>query len=215
DAKPVTLGVWVDGKLAQAKTVETKPSGLVYFNPYSEEEIRLPLSEGDHTFRLGFIDDPFVTTLAKEDIYKDTVNKWIGSMTIVGPVPSKDPKPSRGKVLICDPNTGGACVDRILSTLARRAYRRPVTRTEVVALTRFVTLAQSNGQSWEQGIALAMQAMLVSPHFLFHIERDASPTDPTAVHRITDVELASRLSYFLWNSMPDDRLLSLAERRQL
>jgi len=57
--------------------------------------------------------------------------------------------------------------------------------------------------------------MLVSPHFLFHIERDASPTDPTAVHRITDVELASRLSYFLWNSMPDDRLLSLAERRQL
>jgi hypothetical protein len=215
DAKPVTLGVWVDGKLAQAKTVETKPSGLVYFNPYSEEEIRLPLSEGDHTFRLGFIDDPFVTTLAKEDIYKDTVNKWIGSMTIVGPVPSKDPKPSRGKVLICDPNTGGACVDRILSTLARRAYRRPVTRTEVVALTRFVTLAKSNGQSVEQGIALAMQAMLVSPHFLFHIERDASPTDPTAVHRITDVELASRLSYFLWNSMPDDRLLSLAERRQL
>ena len=57
--------------------------------------------------------------------------------------------------------------------------------------------------------------MLVSPHFLFHIERDLYPNDPTKTHRITDVELASRLSYFLWNSMPDDELLSLAERRQL
>src|SRR4030095_1677725 len=57
--------------------------------------------------------------------------------------------------------------------------------------------------------------MLVSPHFLFHIERDLYPTDPTRMHRISDVELASRLSYFLWNSMPDDELLSLAERRRL
>ena len=57
--------------------------------------------------------------------------------------------------------------------------------------------------------------MLVSPHFLFHIERDPYPTDPTRVHRISDVELASRLSYFLWNSMPDEELLSLAERRRL
>ena len=67
----------------------------------------------------------------------------------------------------------------------------------------------------EQGIALAIQAMLVSPHFLFHIERDLYPNDPTRAHRISDVELASRLSYFLWNSMPDEELLSLAERRRL
>jgi hypothetical protein len=67
----------------------------------------------------------------------------------------------------------------------------------------------------EQGIALAIQAMLVSPHFLFHIERDPFPTDPNIVHRISDLELASRLSYFLWNSMPDEQLLSLAERKRL
>jgi hypothetical protein len=76
-------------------------------------------------------------------------------------------------------------------------------------------MARADGQSVEQGIGLAIQAMLVSPHFLFHIERDLYPNDPGRMHRVSDVELASRLSYFLWNSMPDDELLSLAERRRL
>ena len=95
DAAPVTLGLWVDGKLAQTMQVETKPSGLVYFNPYSEERIRVPVPEGDHTLRLGFMDDPFVKTLAKEEIYKDTINKWIGSVTVIGPFASQGEKPSR------------------------------------------------------------------------------------------------------------------------
>jgi Protein of unknown function (DUF1592)/Protein of unknown function (DUF1588)/Protein of unknown function (DUF1587)/Protein of unknown function (DUF1585)/Protein of unknown function (DUF1595) len=215
DAKPVTLGLWVDGRLATTRSIETKPSGLVYFNPFSEEELRVPLPEGDHVLRLGFIDDGFVKTLAKEDIYKDTVNKWIGSMTIVGPFPSTGTKPSRAKILVCDPGTGSLCVTRILSTLARRAYRRPVSTSEVAALAKFVSLARAEGQTVEQGLALAIQAMLVSPNFLFHIEHDVKPTDPASVHRVSDVELASRLSYFLWNSMPDDELLRLADQRQL
>jgi hypothetical protein len=215
DAKPVTLGLWVDGKLATTKLIETKPSGLVYFNPYSEEQIRVALPEGDHTLRLGFIDDPFVATLKKEDIYNDKANKYIGSMFIVGPFASAEEKPSRKKIFVCDLKGGAVCVDKIISTLARRAYRRPVTRAEVAALTKFVTLAKADGASTEEGIELAIQAMLVSPNFLFHVEHDPNPTDPAAVHRISDVELASRLSYFLWNSMPDDALLSLAERRQL
>ena len=106
-------------------------------------------------------------------------------------------------------------MDRILATLARRAYRRPVTGAEIASLKKFVALAKSEGQSVEQGIGLAIQAMLVSPHFLFHIERDLYPSDPTRMHRVSDTELASRLSYFLWNSMPDEELLSLAERRRL
>ena len=215
DAEPVTLGLWVDGKLTHTTRVETKPSGLVYFNPYSEERIRVPVPEGDHTLRLGFIDDLFVKTLEEENIYKDRVNKWIGAVTVIGPFASQGEKPSRTRILVCDPNAAPACVDRILTKLARRAYRRPVTGAEVAALKRFVTLATQDGQSVEQGIALAIQAMLVSPHFLFHIERDLYPNDPARPHRITDVELASRLSYFLWNSMPDEKLLSLAERRML
>jgi mono/diheme cytochrome c family protein len=215
DAAPVTLAVWIDGKVAQTMKVETKPSGLVYFNPYSEERTRIAVPEGDHTVRLGFLDDPFVKTLAKDDIYKDSVNKWIGSVTLIGPFASKGVKPSRQRLLVCDPATGPACVDRILTKLARRAYRRPVTAAEVASLRKFVSLATGDGQSVEQGIALALQAILVSPHFLFHIERDRYPTDPTKVHRISDIELASRLSYFLWSSMPDEELLSLAERRRL
>jgi mono/diheme cytochrome c family protein len=215
DAAPVTLGLWVDGKLAHKMTVETKPSGLVYFNPYSEERMRIPVPEGDHTIRLGFIDDPFVKTIAKEEIYKDTVNKWIGSVTLVGPFRSEGEKPSRKRILVCNPASSALCVDRILATLARRAYRRPVTGAEVASLKRFVTLARNEGQSVEEGITLAIQAMLVSPHFLFHVERDLYPTDPSRMHRLSDVELASRLSYFLWNSMPDEELLSLAEQRRL
>ena len=215
DAAPVTLGLWIDGKLVQTTTVETQPSGLVYFNPFSEERIRVPITEGDHTLRLGFIDDPFVKTLAQDEIYKDSINKWVGAVTVIGPFATSGEKPSRTKILVCDPASGPRCVDRILATLARRAYRRPVTGAEVAALKRFVDMARADGQSVEQGIGLAIQAMLVSPHFLFHIERDLYPNDPSRMHRVSDVELASRLSYFLWNSMPDDELLSLAERRRL
>ena len=175
DAAPVTLGLWVDGKLAHTQQIETKPSGLVYFNPYSEERIRVPVPEGDHTLRLGFVDDPFVKTLATAEIYKDTVNKWIGSVTVIGPFASQGEKPSRKRILVCNPASGPLCVDRILATMARRAYRRPVTGVEIAALKRFVALAKDEGQSVEQGIALAIQAMLVSPHFLFHIERDRYP----------------------------------------
>jgi hypothetical protein len=215
DAKPVTLGIWVDGVLVHTTQVETKPSGLVYFNPYSEETIRLHLTEGEHVFRLGFIDDEYVKTLPRANVYTDKVNKWISSVTFIGPFKSAIEKPSRQRILVCDPNTGAACVNRILSTLARRAYRRPVTRVDVAALSRFVRLAQAEGQTVEQGLALALQAMLVSPHFLFHIERDRYPNDPTRIHRVSDLELASRLSYFLWSSMPDDELLALAEKNQL
>jgi mono/diheme cytochrome c family protein len=215
DAKPVTLGLWVDGKLTHTMRIETKPSQLVYFEPYSVEQFRVSLPEGDHSLRLGFIDDAFVKKLKEAEVYEKKLNKWIGSMTVVGPFPSTKVKPSRKRLLTCDPQSGPACVQKVLSTVAQRAYRRPVTPAEVAELTKFVGLATGEGQSVEQGIGLALQAMLVSPHFLFHIEQDRFPNDPTRVHPISDVELASRLSYFLWNSMPDDELLGLAMRGKL
>jgi mono/diheme cytochrome c family protein len=215
DAKPVTLGFWMDGKLLHTMEVQTKPSGLVYFDPYSEEEMHLYLPVGDHVFRAGFINDDFVKDLADKDVYSNKKNKFFNSIVFIGPTASKVEKESRKKILLCNPESGQACVERIVSTLARRAYRRPVTHGEVTSLLRFVDLAKSNGQSTEQGIQLAIQAILVSPNFLFHIERDASPTDPSKVHQISDVELASRLSYFLWSSMPDDELLNLAEAGKL
>jgi hypothetical protein len=215
DAKPVTMNIWMDGKLLHSMQVETKPSKLVYFNPHSDEEVRLSLPEGDHVFRVGFVGDDFVKGLTAKEAYSSKKNKYLESITFVGPYPAKGERPSRKKILICDPNSGPACVDKILSSLARRAYRRPVTRPEAASLIKFVNLAKAEGQTTEQGLQLAIQAMLVSPNFLFRIERDPDPNDPVRVHNISDLELASRLSYFFWSSMPDDQLLSLAETGKL
>jgi hypothetical protein len=215
DAKPVTLGFWMNGKLLQTTLVETKPSKLEYFDPYSDAELRLALPAGDHVFRAGFINDDFVKSVSEKDLYNSKKNKFLNSITFVGPFPAKVEKPSRKKILTCDPNTGTACVDKILAILAHRAYRRPVTKAEVASLAKFVAMAKAEGQSVEQGIQLAIQAILVSPHFLFRIERDLDPNDPSKVHKISDLELASRLSYFLWTSMPDDELLSVAEAGKL
>lgn len=215
DGKPVTLGFWMDGRLLYTMPVETKPSGLVYFSPYSEAEMRLYLPEGDHTFRAAFVDDEFVEGLPEEEVYDNKKNKFLNSMFFIGPFPTDVEKASRKKILICDPSSGPDCVERILSTLARRAYRRPVAREEVASLVEFVDLAEAEGQTVEHGIQLAIQAMLVSPHFLFRIERDPDAADPVEIHPISEFELASRLSYFLWSSMPDDELLDLAEAGRL
>ena len=117
----------------------------------------------------------------KEEIYKDTVNKWIDGVTVVGPFAHdrREAEPQADSRLRSEDGRRPASI-AILSTLARRAYRRPVTGAEVAALTRFVKLATADGQTVEQGIGLAIQAMLVSPHFLFHIERDLYPNDPDA-----------------------------------
>jgi mono/diheme cytochrome c family protein len=214
-SRPVTLGLWVDGALVLQQQVATTASTLVYNKPYSEERLRVYLPEGDHTLRVGFIRDEFVKALPEASLYDVKSNKWIGTAHVVGPFASQRAVPSRKRLLRCDPKTGPACVKRILSTLARRAYRRPVATAEVERLAGLVELATSDGRSVEQGIGLALQAVLVSPHFLFHVERDPSPIEPGAAHRISDVELASRLSYFLWSSMPDDELLDAASRGQL
>ncbi len=215
DGKPVTLNLWMDGVLLTSKQIETKPSGLVYFDPYSEEEVKVYLPVGDHVFRAGFTNDDFVKNLASGDLYNNKKNKFLNSIVFIGPFASTVEKESRKRVLVCNPDSGRACVERILSTLARRAYRRPVTARETAALVRFVDLAKADGHSTEQGVELAIQAMLVSPNFLFRIEHDANPTDPAQVHQISEIELASRLSYFLWSSMPDDSLLALAESGKL
>jgi hypothetical protein len=215
DAKPVTMNFWMDGKLLHTMPVETKPSKLVYFNPYSSEEMRLYLPEGDHVFRAGFVNDDFVKGLPDKEAYNNKTNKFLESITFEGPFPAKVEKASRKKILVCDPNSSTACVEKIIATLARRAYRRPVAKSEVASLVKFVGMAKAEKLNVEQGIQLAIQAMLVSPHFLFRVERDPDPTDPKKVHKISDIELASRLSYFLWSSMPDEELLGLAEAGKL
>jgi hypothetical protein len=103
----------------------------------------------------------------------------------------------------------------ILESFVRRAYRRPPTRKEMDRLVALAEAAWKRGESFEQGVTVALQAVLVSPHFLFRGELQPEPDNPKAVHFISDYALASRLSYFLWSTMPDERLFALAERGAL
>jgi len=202
----------MDGKLLKQVEAEAKPSKLVYFSPYSEAKFRVFLPAGDHAIRVGFIGDHFPENLAEKDLYNKKKNKYPETVTISGPFPSTVEKASRKKIFVCDPKSGQLCVEKIIAMLARHAYRRPVSKTEVDGLMKFVALARSNGEDTDHGIQLALEAMLVSPHFLFRVERDL---DPSRVHRVSDLELASRISYFLWSSMPDEEMLGLAEKGRL
>lgn len=216
NAKAVKMAFLMDGQVLSTMDVETKPSTLVAFDPFSDGEMKVYLPAGDHVFRAQFENDDFAKTLTNDkDAYSAKKNKYIGAITFVGPFPSKVESASRKRILICDPESGQACVENILRTLASRAYRRPATKTETAGLLRFVTMAKADGKTTQQGIQLGLEAILVSPNFLFRIEHDASPTAPEKIHRISDVELASRLSYFLWSSMPDGELTALAEAGKL
>jgi mono/diheme cytochrome c family protein len=106
------------------------------------------------------------------------------------------------------------CMNRILANLARRAFRRPVSSKELAPYLQLASDVQKQESSFDEGLAVGIQALLVSPHFLFRIERDA-PASSAGSHRITDHELATRLSYFLWSSLPDETLLRCADARTL
>ena len=122
---------------------------------------------------------------------------------------------SRRRIFVCRPDGTGAeaeaaCAREILGGLARRAYRRPVTDADVETLLAFYDAGRSEG-GFERGIQEALTRLLVSPQFLFRVERDPADVAAGGVYRISDLELASRLSFFLWSTIPDDDLLAAAE----
>jgi hypothetical protein len=123
---------------------------------------------------------------------------------------------SRGVFGTCSINVSNPepCARDILSRFARRAWRRPVTQEEVDRLVGFLALAKRHGDSPEAGVKLALRSVLVSPNFLFRVEKDPDPA-ASKPYRLNDFELASRLSYFIWSSMPDEALLTAAEAGKL
>jgi hypothetical protein len=135
-----------------------------------------------------------------------------------GPMPKVERVPSATykRIMIAYPGNGLSeteCARRICENLARRAFRRPVTATEVDRLAKLVDVAKSRGDDFDKGVQLAVQAVLVSPHFLFKVEHDRKSLEKP--YPITDYELATRLSYFLWSSTPDDELFQLADKGEL
>lgn len=143
-------------------------------------------------------------------------NVYLSAFEVVGPLglpPEQYPEPHR-RVLPRKPAKGEelAYAGEVLKAVARRAYRRPVSEAEVARLVRFVEMALQDKASFEEGIRLALQAVLVSPHFLYRWELDPEPLGPGESRDLNPHEVASRLSYFLWSSMPDDELLNLADQ---
>jgi hypothetical protein len=169
----------------------------------------------DETTRLPFL-RPYP---AGVNIPETRRGAYLRSVEIAGPfiAASGGDSQSRQRILSCHPTSAtaeAACARTILTTLARRAYRRPVTDADVAPLLAFYREGRLEG-SFEEGIEHAIRRLLVSPEFLLRVERDPAGAAPNAPYRISDVELASRLSFFLWSSIPDDELLDLAARRQL
>ncbi|MGY2736854.1 DUF1592 domain-containing protein [Sphingomonas sp. UYP23] len=125
--------------------------------------------------------------------------------------------PSRKRIFTCTPTSAAAelpCATRIVAALARRAYRRPVTQADLAPLLRLYR-AERASSDFEHGVEAMVEALLVSPNFLFLVEQDPAGSAPGSVHPVSDVELASRLSFFLWSSIPDEALLRTAEQNRL
>ena len=145
------------------------------------------------------------------------------SVTIDGPYRAEGAgqTASRRRLFVCRPDATAAepgrdeaaCARTILATVARRAYRRPVTDADLVGLLAFFERGRVRG--FEAGIQQALERLLIDPEFLFRIERDPDGIAPATPYRLTDLELASRLSFFLWSSIPDDQLLARAARGEL
>jgi hypothetical protein len=190
-------------------------------------KVRVPVTAGPHQVGITFVKNPSSLLETKRQPYLARFNMHrhprlgpaIYQVSINGPYDAKGPgdTPSRRRVLVsrpAKPAEEDKCAEQILSTLIRRAYRRPVTSADLQKPMEFYRKAKAE-DGFEAGIESALSAVLVSPEFLFRIERDPADVAPNTAYLIPDVTLASRLSFFLWSSIPDDELLAVAERGEL
>jgi hypothetical protein len=183
-------------------------------------KFRVHVKAGPRTVAAALVDQ--LRSKGTDDIY--SIDKQLGAVTditITGPVnvAGTGDTPSRRKVFICRPASAGeeeGCARRILANLATQAYRAPLGERDalVETLLQHYRTARTGGD-FEQGIEQALARLLVNPRFLFRLEREPAGLAPGSVYRVADVELASRLSFFLWSSIPDAELLQLAARGRL
>jgi hypothetical protein len=189
--------------------------------------IKLKLTAGPHVIGAAFIGrsdaqnptrlQPFIRS--STDTRDTSGHPHFDTLTVTGPFngTGSGDTPSRRKVFSCTPKTRAdedACARRIIGRLARLAYRGDVTNVDTQRLFAFFEAGRMSG-NFETGIQKALQRILASPKFCFHIEQDPASLAPGTVYRISDRELASRLSFFLWSSIPDTQLLDLAAQNKL
>jgi mono/diheme cytochrome c family protein len=240
---PQQLDVRLDGKLLKRFVVGGKAPGTPAAASYAGDgepgfagapewetfmqltgdaglEVRVPVTAGPRVVGVSFVRELWEPeglpqplqrgrVLTNDQIYMG--NAAVGSVQVGGPYGSTRTvadTPSRRAIFVC--HESADCAPKILSRIARLAYRRPVTKADVDTLMPFFESGKRDGGSFDAGIQFALERILVDPDFLLRVQKD------TAVpRRLTDIEVASRLSFFLWSSIPDEPLLELAERGEL
>ncbi|HEY6509130.1 MAG TPA: DUF1587 domain-containing protein, partial [Vicinamibacterales bacterium] len=192
-------------------------------------QVRVPLKAGRRAIGVAFVQktsalpptllQPYLSTLDPVD--SEGVPRF-EAVTISGPFNVRGPgeTPSRARIFSCRPTNGAGvaaetlCARRILTTLARRAYRRPVTEADLTPLLTFFQTGRDK-RGFDGGVQLALQRVLSDPEFVFRAEREPAVAAAGTAYRVSDLELASRLSFFLWSSIPDDELLTVASQGRL
>ena len=227
---PTQFEIRVDGKRVAQFTLggEKSPPKTFLYDGDEPLQARVPVKAGLHQVMATMlkIDDAEPEGVGPDRLplfsrASDNANSPIGiaSLLIGGPYNAQVPQdsPSRRLLFVCHPGAAAdetGCATKILSRLAMLAYRRSLTHDDVETLLSFYKRGRASG-TFDDGIRAALERVLVSPDFLFRIEADPAGAGPGSVYDVSDVELASRLSFFLWSSIPDDTLLDLAIRGKL
>ncbi|MCH5377330.1 MAG: DUF1592 domain-containing protein, partial [Planctomycetes bacterium] len=203
----------LDGQSIHVSEVEARVDRVEYY------EFKTQVTAGKHRFSAAFIND-YYNPQASDPRDRDR-NLVIQSLEVLGPIDrrAEDLPPSHRRIVIATPGSGRSpqqAARQVLESFASRAYRRPVQADELDRLVGLVDSVMKRGESYERGIQVAVAAILVTPHFLFRVEDDGTSGESgSPIRELNDYELASRLSYFLWSSMPDEELFDLASRSEL
>ena len=229
--EPHEMEVALDGVRVGLFTVKPNrnQSGAYYADEQVDKDlkIRLPVTAGPHDLGVTFMRKSFALPETERQPHiahfnmdrHPRIQPAVYSVSIAGPFDATgaDQLPSRRRIFTCRPASTAEearCAKTIVSALARRAYRRPVTDTDLTVPLSFYEQARAEG-GFDAGIEMALRSILASTEFLFRIERDPNDLAANTNYRVTDVELASRLSFFLWSSLPDEELLAAAAAGKL
>ena len=235
----------MDGERLQLFTISQPAKPADHETADRELALRIPIKAGPHNLAATFLKKSDALAETERQPYQARFNMdrhpriqpAIYSIGVTGPFTRTSPgdSPSRKRIFTCHPAAPAeneACAKRILLEQTRRAWRRPVTEADIQPLLRFYREGASapttatalpnrdregaaTPTSFDNGIEMALRALLTSPNFLFRIERDPAGLAPKTPYNLSDIDLAARLSFFLWSSIPDDQLLAAAEQKRL
>jgi mono/diheme cytochrome c family protein len=222
-SEPHEVELLLDRARVQVFTVKPPQGEITHATVDQHLKIRVPVTAGPHVVGVAFVKKASLLLEGSRQPYQAHFNSYrhpriqpaVYAVSIIGPygAASAGDTPSRRRLFVSKPSSKedeDRAAKEILSTLMRRAYRRPVTEADVRGPLDLYRRTR-DAEGFDAGIEMALAGVLVSPHFLFRVEPDPAGLPPKTPYRVSDIELASRLSFFLWSSIPDDELLREAE----